>query len=218
MLKLHDYWRSSAAYRVRIALNLKGLDYQQTGHDLRANEHQSLAYKALNPQGLVPALDIGGHVLTQSPAIIEWLEETCPEPPLLPKSAPDRAAVRAMAALIACDIHPLNNLRVLRELKHELGADEARTKMWATGWIADGFTALDTLIAQHGKGFCFGDTPTLADCYLVPQVFSAQRFNVNLDPYPNIRAVNERCDDHPAFSRAHPRHQPDADTVDFNSK
>ena len=215
MLKLHDYWRSSAAYRVRIALTLKGLDYKHEGHDLRTNAHHVSNYKMLNPQGLVPALDIGGHVLTQSLAIIEWLEETCPEPPLLPRAAADRAAVRAMAGLIACDIHPLNNLRVLRELKSELGANDKQTKMWATGWIAEGFTALETLIGRHGHGYCFGDTPTLADCFLIPQIFSAQRFNVSLDPYPNIRAVNERCDEHPAFVRAHPRHQPDADTVEL---
>ncbi|ESQ86366.1 hypothetical protein AEAC466_03970 [Asticcacaulis sp. AC466] len=216
MLKLHDYWRSSAAYRVRIALNLKGLDYTAIGHDLRTNAHHDPAYKALNPQGLVPALDIGGQVLTQSSAIIEWLEDTCPQPPLLPQAAADRAVVRSMAALVACDIHPLNNLRVLRELKSELGADDTRTKIWATGWIAEGFTALESLIAHHGRGYCFGDVPTLADCFLVPQVFSAQRFNVSLDPYPHIRAVNERCDEHTAFVRAHPRHQPDADTVDSN--
>ena len=218
MLKLHDYWRSSAAYRVRIALNLKGLDYKQDSHDLRTNAQHLDSYKALNPQGLVPALDIGGHVLTQSSAIIEWLEETCPEPPLLPRAAADRAVVRAMAGLIACDIHPLNNLRVLRELKKDWNADEAQTKMWAKGWIAEGFTALESLIGRHGSGYCFGDRPTLADCFLVPQVFSAQRFSVSLDPYPNIRAVNERCDEHPAFSRAHPAHQPDADTVDFNTR
>lgn len=214
MLKLHDYWRSSAAYRTRIALNLKGLEYQAISHDLRRNEHHEPRYKALNPQGLVPALEVDGYVLTQSLAIIEYLEERYPTPPLLPKSAADRAVVRSMAEIVACDIHPLNNLRVLRELKHELHADEQQCKRWITGWIAEGFTTLETLIGKHGNGFCFGDTPTLADCYLIPQVFSAQRYNVSLDPYPLIRAVNERCDDLPVFARAHPRHQPDADTVD----
>ena len=214
MLKLHDYWRSSAAYRTRIALNLKGLEYHAISHDLRRNEHHTLGYKALNPQGLVPALEIDGHVLTQSLAIIEYLEERYPTPALLPKGAGDRAVVRGMAGIIACDIHPLNNLRVLKELKHEMHADDLQTKRWITGWIAEGFTALENLIGKHGGGFCFGDTPTLADCYLIPQVFSAQRYNVNLEPYPLIRAVNERCDETPAFVRAHPRHQPDADTVD----
>ena len=214
MLKLHDYWRSSAAYRTRIALNLKGLEYYAVSHDLRRNEHHANGYKALNPQGLVPALEIDGHVLTQSSAIIEYLEERFPNPPLLPKSATDRAVVRGMAGIIASDIHPLNNLRVLKELKHEMHADDQQTKRWITGWIAEGFTALETLIGKHGGGFCFADTPTLADCYLIPQVFSAQRYNVNLEPYPLIRAVNERCDETPAFVRAHPRHQPDADTVD----
>ncbi len=214
MLKLHDYWRSSAAYRTRIALNLKGLEYQPISHDLRRNEHHDARYRALNPQGLVPALEIDGLVLTQSSAILEYLDERYPTPTLLPTAAPDRAIVRGMAGIIACDIHPLNNLRVLKELKHEMHADEQQTKRWITGWIAEGFTALETLIGQHGGSFCFGNSPTLADCYLIPQVFSAQRYNVNLEPYPLIRAVNERCDETPAFVRAHPRHQPDADTVD----
>ncbi len=214
MLKLHGYWRSSAAYRVRIALNLKGLDYSQVNHDLRQGEQRDPGYMALNPQGLVPALDIGDHVITQSPAILEWLEERYPDPALLPALPEDRAVIRAMCNLIACDIHPLNNLRVLKELKHELNAEEAQIKLWTTGWIGEGFSALERLIAKHGKGFCYGSHPTLADCFLIPQVFSAQRFNVHLDPYPNIRRVNEACDEHPAFVRAHPRHQPDADTVD----
>lgn len=213
MLKLHGYWRSSAAYRVRIALNLKNLPYEQVTHDLRTGAQNSAAYKALNPQGLVPALEHDGEVITQSTAILEWLEERFPEPALLPATPDARAAVRAMAALIACDIHPLNNLRVLKTLKHDLSAGEDVIKRWTKGWIAEGFSALDQLIAQQGHGFCFGNTPTLADCLLVPQMFSAQRFEVDLKPYPNIRAVGEHCADLPAFNRAHPRHQPDADTV-----
>jgi len=214
MLRLHGYWRSSAAYRVRIALNLKGLDYTQATHDLRSNAHHDEAYRAVNPQRLVPALDTGDTVLTQSTAILEWLEELHPEPALLPPSPDMKAIVRGMCALIACDIHPLNNLRVLRELKQGFGADQARLDMWASGWIAEGFTALEVLIEKHGRGFCFGDTPGLADCFLVPQVFSAQRFGVDLRPYPALRAVNEACDGHPAFVRAHPSRQPDADQVD----
>ena len=214
MLKLHGYWRSSAAYRVRIALNLKGLAYDQATHDLRTGQQSHAAYRALNPQGLVPALEHDGLVISQSSAIIEWLEETRPEPPLLPRDAQARASVRAMAALIACDIHPLNNLRVLKALKHDLGADDDAQKRWARAWIGEGFAALEALIVQHGRGYSFGNEPGLADCYLVPQMFSAQRFAVDLRPYPAIRAVGERCADHPAFNRAHPRHQPDADTVD----
>lgn len=214
MLTLHGYWRSSAAYRVRIALSLKGLEFAQITHDLRQNAHLEPGYRALNPQHLVPALDAGDAVLTQSPAILEWLEETHPEPALLPPTPSSRAIVRSMCALIACDIHPLNNLRVLRELKTEFGADASRLDLWARGWIAEGFTALEVLVEKHGQGFCFGDTPTLADCFLIPQVFSAQRFGVDLRPYPALRAVNERCDEHPAFVRAHPIHQPDADQVD----
>ena len=163
MLTLHGYWRSSAAYRVRIALNLKGLDYAQVPHDLRRNRHQADDYRALNPQRLVPALDTGEAVLTQSPAILEWLEETHPEPALLPASPQARAIVRSMCALIACDIHPLNNLRVLRELKSDFGADAARLDLWARGWIAEGFTALEVMVEKHGGGFCFGDAPGLAE-------------------------------------------------------
>ena len=211
MLRLHSYWRSSAVYRVRIALNLNGLDYDQVTHDLRTDQQSTLAYKAINPQGLVPALDDGDHILTQSVAILEWLEETHPNPPLLPKGAIERAAVRALVFAVTSDIHPLNNLRILKYLKAEFGADQTTLDAWAGRWIASGFDAIEELIGRHGKGFAFGDTPTLADCCLVPQVLNAQRVNLDLSPWPLIRAVNQACLDLPAFARAHPQHQPDAD-------
>lgn len=208
---LHGYWRSGTSYRTRIALNLKGLTYEQAGVDLRAGAQKSEAFLALNPQGLVPALEANGHVLTQSPAILEWLEEVHPEPPLLPADAAGRAHVRAMAALVACDIHPLNNLRVLSALKQEFGADQAALDAWAGRWITAGFQALEALIVRHGGDWCFGDAPTLADCCLIPQVYSARRFNTSLEAFPRIRAVDERAAAHPAFQVAHPDRQPDAD-------
>lgn len=210
---LHGYFRSGTSYRTRIALNLKGLAYEQDGIDLRAGEQKSAAFLALNPQGLVPALEADGLVLTQSPAILEWLEETRPEPPLLPADPAGRARVRAMAALVACDIHPLNNLRVLKALKADFGADQAATDAWAGHWINAGFAALEMMIAEHGEGWCYGATPTLADCCLIPQVYSAGRFNVDLTPFPHIRAVAEAGAAHPAIAAAHPDRQPDADPV-----
>ncbi|MEH3099790.1 maleylacetoacetate isomerase [Sphingomonas adhaesiva] len=206
---LHGYWRSSAAYRVRIALALKGVAYDQATHDLRRGEQRALG--DLNPQPLVPALETDDGVLTQSPAILEWVEETFPEPPLLPSRAADRAVVRAMAAIVACDIHPVNNLRVLNALRTDLSADEAIVQRWIARWIADGFTALEVLIARHGRGFAFGDAPTLADCHLVPQVYGAERFAVDLTPYPALRAAAENARALPAFAAAHPAVQPDAD-------
>ena len=211
MLTLHGYWRSSAAYRVRIALNLKGLAYGQVAHDLRKNEQRDPAYLALAPHGLVPALETEEGLLIESLAILEWLEETTPRPPLLPADPQGRAMVRAMAALVACDIHPLNNLRVLRDLRTRFGADQAAVNGWAGHWITQGFTALETLIAAHGRGFAYGDAPTLADCCLVPQVYSAERFKVDLQPFPHIRAAAERARALPAFRDADPDHQPDAD-------
>ncbi|MGZ6042143.1 MAG: maleylacetoacetate isomerase [Asticcacaulis sp.] len=208
MLTLHGYWRSSAAYRVRIALNLKGLDYAQATYDLRQKAEKSPAYAALNPQQLVPALESDGEVLTQSLAILEWLDETYPLPPLLPENPINRARVRAMCNLIACDIHPLNNLRVLNSLRADFGASDPQVSQWIERWIGEGFAALEQMI--DGR-FCFGDTPTLADCCLVPQVYNAGRFKVDLSSFPKIRAVAEACAALPAFARAHPDNQPDAD-------
>jgi maleylpyruvate isomerase len=208
---LHGYWRSGAAYRTRIALALKGLDYEPQGVDLRTGAHKSEVFVALNPQGMVPALEFDGAVLTQSPAILEWLEETCPAPALLPAAPADRAHVRAMAALIGCDIHPLNNLRVGKALRETFGADQPAIDAWAARWILTGFEALEALVARHGDGWCFGDAPTLADCYLIPQIYSARRFNVPLEAFARLLAIDTLASQHPAFIAAHPDAQPDAD-------
>jgi len=212
-LALHSYWRAGAPYRVRIGLHLKGLPYDYVPVNLLAGDQHGAAYKGLNPQGLTPALVVDGEqVLTQSLAILEWLEETHPEPALLPRGAADRAVVRAMAGIVACDIHPLNNQRVLKQLA-AMGVDEAGRNAWAGRWIAAGFEALEPMIARHGAGFAFGESPTLADCCLIPQVYSAARFAVDLTPYPAIRAAAERAAAHPAFAAAHPDRQPDAVTA-----
>lgn len=208
-LTLHSAWRSSAAYRVRIGLNLKGLAYDIVPVNLVASQHLEPAYATLNPQRLLPTLEVDGKVLTQSLAILEWLDETAPEPRLLPADPFDRATVRAMAEIVACDIHPVNNLRILRALTG-LGVDEPGRDAWIQRWITDGFAALELLVAQHGKGFAFGDTPGLADCCLVPQVYNAERFKADLTPFPAIRAIAARCAEHPAFAAAHPNTQPDA--------
>lgn len=208
---LHGYWRSGAAYRTRIGLALKGLAWEARGVDLRTGAQRSDAFLALNPQGMVPALEADGVVLTQSPAILEWLEERYPEPPLLPATPADRAVVRAMAALIACDIHPLNNLRVGKALRESFGADQAAVDAWAARWIVAGFTALEAQVERHGAGWCFGSTPGLADCYLVPQIYSARRFHVPLDAFPRLLAIEAAAAAHPAFLAAHPDRQPDAD-------
>jgi maleylacetoacetate isomerase len=204
---LHGYWRSGAAYRVRIGLNLKGVSYEQSPVELRTGEQRSDAFLALNPQGLVPALEVDGQVLTQSLAILEWLEERHPDPALLPGPSADRAVVRAMAAIVACDIHPLNNLRVLKAV----GVLGAVQNDWAAQWIAPGFDALEALISRHGRGWSFGDQPSLADCFLVPQVFSARRFEIDVSAWPRIAAIDALAAEHPAFKAAHPANQPDAD-------
>jgi maleylpyruvate isomerase len=189
-LVLHDYWRSSASYRVRIALALKGIDYAQVSHDLRLGEQRSPEYVALAPHGLVPAIEHDGTVLIESLAIIEWIEARWPEPPLLPATIEDAARVRAICALIACDIHPLNNLRVLDKLRSDFAASDEQVRAWIAHWIGEGFSALERLVGQHGGRFAFGDRPTLADCCLVPQVYNAQRFGISLAPFPRIAAAN----------------------------
>lgn len=211
MLRLHGYWRSTASYRVRIALNLKGASYEQATYDLRTNAHKHSGYLAIAPHGLVPSLESDGDVILESPAILEWLDERFPQPRLLPESMTDRAMVRAMAALIGCDIHPLNNLRVLQALRCEFGAEPDAVNRWIARWVNDGFAALEVLVVRHGRGFAFGAEPSLADCYLVPQVYSARRFGVDLSDFPAIRAAVARAEELPAVQAAHPDRQPDAD-------
>jgi maleylpyruvate isomerase len=212
-MRLHGYYRSSASFRVRIAMNLKGLEPERLYHHLRRNEHQTPDYVALNPQALLPALELDGAVLTQSLAIIEYLEETHPEPPLLPKDPLGRARVRALALAVACDIHPVDNLRVLRYLRGPLSQPEEAVGAWYNHWIAEGFAALETLLARSpdtGR-FCHHDTPGLADLCLVPQVVNSRNFGLDLAPYPTIRRIYDACLALPAFERAMPANQPDAD-------
>jgi maleylpyruvate isomerase len=209
-LVLHDYWRSGAGYRVRIGLNFKGLAYERRSIDLRTGAQGDQAYRALAPQGLVPALVRGEQVLTQSLAILEWLEETYPKPRLLPRDPMERALVRSMALLVAADIHPLGNLRVLNALRQGHAADEPQVQAWIARWIGDGFAALERLIERHGGGFAFGDAPTLADCCLAPQVYAAERFKVDLAPYPRLMAAYAQAAALDAFAAAHPDRQSDA--------
>ncbi len=213
MTTLYGYFRSSAAYRVRIALNLKGLAYDQAPVNLVKGEQRGEENLARQPQGLVPSLVTDdGLVLTQSLAICEYLDETHPEPPLLPADAAGRARVRALAQLVACEIHPLNNLRVLKYLVGELGADETAKVTWYRHWVTEGFAALETMLSREaGSGdFCHGDTPSLADLCLVPQVFNAERFECDLTAYPRIRRITANCRALPAFAQAAPGAQPDA--------
>jgi maleylacetoacetate isomerase len=207
-VKLYTYFRSSAAYRVRIALNLKGVRYESVPVNLLKREHTAEAYKAVNPQQRVPALDLGDTVLVQSPAILEYLDQTHPEPPLLPVGALARARIRAVCALVACDIHPLNNVGPLSYLKRRLGQEQAAIDEWYAHWIRQGFEAIEQMI-EPGP-FAFGARPTLADVYLVPQVYNARRFEVPLDPYPKVAAAAEACARLDAFEAAAPERQPDA--------
>ena len=209
-LTLYSFWAATAPYRVRIGLALKGLEFDIVPVDLRAGDQHGAAYRTRNPQGLAPALETAeGELLTQSLAILEWLEETHPTPALLPPDPLGRARVRAMAAIVACDIHPLNNLRVHQALQG-LGVSREDVNTWSARWVSDGFDALEAMVARHGGGFAYGDAPTLADCLLVPQVYAAARYDLDMSRWPNLKAVAERAAGHPAFEAAHPRNQPGA--------
>lgn len=212
MTRLYSYWRSTAAYRVRIALNLKHIEHAIENVDLLAGEEQKPDYAAVNPQKLVPALEIDGRVLYQSMAIIEYLEENYAEPALLPADSALRAEVRALANVIACDIHPLNNTRVIRYLEQPLGIEETERMAWYHHWVSEGFDAIEIRLAGSSGGhFCFGDTPGLADVLLVPQVFNAHRSGLDMTPYPTIAGINRHCLGLDAFARAAPENQPGAE-------
>ena len=204
---LYDYFRSSAAYRVRIALNLKGIDYEQRQVDLRAGEQAADDYRALNPQGLVPMLEIDGHRLTQSLAIVNYLDLRYPNHPLIPVMAAERAHVVAMAMVIACDIHPLNNLRVLNYLKSEFGRSQDEVDRWYAHWITEGLAALEAMARPSAGDFLFGNGPTGADVCLVPQLYNARRFNVPLDAYPTLLRADANAAKLEAFAKAHPDRQ-----------
>ncbi len=215
MIELFGYFRSSGAYRVRIALNLKGVEHEFFPvHLLRGGgEQHAPAFRAVNPQGFVPAIRDGDFTLNQSLAIVEWLDETYPDPPLLPCSINERAKVRAFAQMIACDIHPLQNLRVLQYLEREFGADQAAKEKWCRRWIEDGLAACEAVVAGENRtgDFCFGDKAGLAELCLVPQMFSARRFGADLSATPRLEQIDAACRALPAFSAAAPENQPDAE-------
>ena len=213
-LKLYSYWRSSAAYRARIALNLKGLAYELVPVNIAHNGGQQHTdeFHGVNPQELIPVLVHGERLIRQSMAIIEYLDEKYPSPPLMPVGLEDRAFVRSIAQAIACDIHPINNLRVLQYLSRTLAVEEPKRDEWYRHWVQEGFRAIESrLIARVTGPYCLGDTPTLADICLVPQVANANRLAVDMAPYPRIGAINATCLAHPAFAAAHPDRQPDAE-------
>jgi maleylacetoacetate isomerase len=210
-MRLYSFFRSSAAFRVRIALNLKGVDYETVSVHLPSGAHRAAEFLALNPQATIPTLDDDGTILWQSLAIIEYLDSRYPEPRLVPVEPVARARVQALAQAIACEIHPLNNLRVLGYLRGELALDEAAVAKWYRHWIAEGFGPLEALVRRFGGGrYCFGDAVTLADVCLVPQVFNARRFDCDLKPYPTLARIADRLSAEPAFARAAPAAQPDA--------
>lgn len=211
-MKLYNYFRSGTSHRLRIALNLKGLEYEYFIVNLLKDEHLQENFKKLNPQGLVPALEINGEVLIQSPAILEWLEETFPTPALLPHNTTDRQHVRALAAMIGCDIHPVNNRRILQALRKDFNADETQINQWCGRWINEGFAAIELLLKADDtrQGFCFGNKPSLADVYLIPQIESTRRFKVDLAQWPCILEIEKNCLQLEAFQRASPALQVDA--------
>jgi maleylacetoacetate isomerase len=213
MMRLHGYFRSGTSHRVRIALNLKGLAYEQVPVHLLKGEQRQETYRQLNPQGLVPLLEDGDARISQSLAIMEYLDRTHPEPPLLPKDPIGEARVRSLALICACEMHPLNNLRVLRHLKRSLGLDQAQRDAWCRHWMEEGFKALEQRLAgepETGR-FCHGSQPTLADACLVPQVVSAARWGTDMTPYPTVRRVHDACMELQPFVRAMPANQPDAE-------
>lgn len=211
-MKLYSFFRSGTSHRLRIALNLKRLNAEYVAIDMRTEEHLKESFKAIHPQGFLPVLDTGEQLLIQSPAIIEWLEEKYPTPALLPTTLEERVRVRALAAMVGCDIHPINNRRILQYLRNELGADEDAINKWCATWITDGFNAFESLLAKEKNrgAFSFGNKPTLADVYLIPQVESARRFKVDLARWPLISAVDAECMKMDEFSSAAPMMQPDA--------
>lgn len=211
-MTLYGYFRSSTSYRTRIAMNLKQLDYDYIAVNLAKDEQLEAAFQSINPQGLVPVLQADDLWLYQSPAILEWLEEVYPKHPLLPKDAAGRMQVRALSAMIGCDIHPLNNRRILQYLRNELDIDEAKVMDWCQRWMSEGFTALEKRLAtdKTRSKFCYGDGPTFADCYLIPQVSSARRFKMDLSAYPTIVAIDTHCRTLKAFAYADPMMQTDA--------
>ena len=215
MLKLYTYFRSSAAFRVRIALNLKGVHYDPVFVHLPRGEHRKPEYAAVDPQALVPTLIDDGRALSQSLAIIEYLDETHPEPRLLPEDPLGRARVRSLSLLVACEIHPLNNLRTLQHLKRALGQNEEQINAWYRHWIADGLAKLEADLNRGDSGgagrFCHSDAPTMADCCLVPQIFNAKRYDSDLAPYPKVMRIFDACMQLEAFDRAQPSEQPDAE-------
>jgi maleylacetoacetate isomerase len=201
---LYDYYRSSAAYRVRIALNLKGIDYEQRSINLAAGAQKDDSYRQLNPQGFVPMLEMDGHRITQSLAICNYVNSIVPDPPFMPADAADRAHVLALALTVACDIHPLNNLRVLKYLKSEFGASQDATDEWYRHWVAEGLAALEVMAEPRAGAYLFGDEPSVADICLVPQLYNARRFSVPITDYPTLRRVDETASGNPAFAAAHP--------------